>query len=197
VGAATVPAIRARVLQEVDSVTSVSVYENRTHLTVGSLPPHSFETVVAGGVDQAVAEKIYEVKPAGIETYGNTSRQVLDNNGDLQLVKFSRPVVKYAWVRVNVTSLYAEEALPEAVVTEIKNAVFAQGSTLGIGEDIITQRFYGAVYAATSGIGSITVEAAVTVTPLGTPVYSTANIAISRSEVAAFDLARIVVTGVV
>jgi len=62
-GAATVQAIRARILQEVDSVSAVSVYENRTHQFVGSMPPHSFETVVSGGSNQAVAKKIWEVKP--------------------------------------------------------------------------------------------------------------------------------------
>lgn len=195
-GAATVQAIRSRILQDVDSVTSVAVYENRTHLYVGNMPPHSFETVVSGGLDQAVADKIWEVKPAGIETYGNTAIQVLDNNGDVQIIKFSRPADKYAWIRVSVNALYPEEPLPAAVVNAIKAAVLAYGASLGVGQDVITQRFYGPIYTATTGIGSITVEAALTTLPTDVPVYSTGNASVARDEIAVFDELRISVVGV-
>lgn len=195
-GAATVQAIRSRILQDVDSVTSVSVYENRTHLFVGLMPPHSFETVVSGGSNQAVADKIWEVKPAGIETYGNTAIQVLDENGDLQIIKFSRPADKYAWIRVSVNALYPEEPLPAAVVSAIKAAVLAYGNGLGVGQDVITQRFYGPIYTATTGIGSITVEAALTTLPTDSPVYSTGNAAVARAEIAVFDELRVSVVGV-
>jgi uncharacterized phage protein gp47/JayE len=195
-GAATVQAIRSRILQDVDSVTSVSVYENRTHLFVSLMPPHSFETVVSGGSNQAVADKIWEVKPAGIETYGNTAVQVLDDNGDLQIIKFSRPANKYAWIRVSVNALYPEEPLPAAVVSAIKAAVLAYGVGLGVGEDVITQRFYGPIYTATTGLGSITVEAALTTLPGDVPTYSTANAAVARAEIAVFDELRISVVGV-
>lgn len=195
-GAATVQAIRSRILQDVDSVTSVSVYENRTHLFVSLMPPHSFETVVSGGSNQAVADKIWEVKPAGIETYGNTAVQVLDDNSDLQIIKFSRPADKYAWIRVSVNALYPEEPLPAAVVSAIKAAVLAYGTSLGVGQDVITQRFYGPIYTATTGIGSITVEAALTTLPTDSPVYSTGNASVARAEIAVFDELRISVVGV-
>lgn len=195
-GAATVQAIRSRILQDVDSVTSVAVYENRTHLYVGDMPPHSFETVVSGGLDQAVADKIWEVKPAGIETYGNTAIQVLDDNGDLQIINFSRPQDRYAWIKVSVNALYPEEPLPAAVVSAIVQAVLATGNALGVGQDIITQRFYGPIYAATTGIGSITVEAALTALPGDVPSYSTANVAVARAEIAVFSELRITVVGV-
>jgi hypothetical protein len=180
----------------VDSVTSVSVYENRTHLFVSLMPPHSFETVVSGGSNQAVADKIWQVKPAGIETYGNTAVQVLDENGDLQIINFSRPADRYAWIRVSVNALYPEEPLPVAVVSAIKAAVLAYGVGLGVGEDVITQRFYGPIYTATTGLGSITVEAALTTLPGDVPTYSTANGAVARAEIAVFDELRISVVGV-
>ena len=195
-GAATVQAIRSRILQDVDSVTSVSVFENRTHLFVGLMPPHSFETVVSGGSNQAVADKIWQVKPAGIETYGNTAVQVLDDNGDLQIIKFSRPADKYAWIRVSVNALYPEEPLPAAVVSAIKAAVLSYGNGLGVGQDVITQRFYGPIYTATTGIGSITVEAALTTLSTDTPVYSIGNVAVERAEIAVFDQLRVSVVGV-
>lgn len=196
-GAATLSAIKSRILGDVDSVQSVAIYENRTNTTDGfGLPPHSFESVIVGGDNQSIANKLFEVKPAGIETYGNTTVEVTDENGDLQIVRFTRSVAKYAWIRVSVNTLYPEEPLPSAVIVAIQNAVKGYGDTLSGGDDILTQRFYGPIYDATSGIGSITVEAAVTDSPTGTPTYSTENIAIGRANYATFDTLRIQVVGV-
>lgn len=196
-GAATAQAIRSRLLAEVDSVMHVAIYENRTSLIDAfSLPPHSFETIAVGGLNQSVANKLFELKPAAIETYGNTAIQVEDENGDLQICKFSRPVEKSAWIRVNVNTLSPEEVLTFTTVQSIKTAVKAYGDSLNIGADIITQRFYGPIYDATSGLGSITVEAAVTDLPAGVPAYSTLNVALARAEIAIFDEIRIIVVGV-
>lgn len=196
-GSATVNAIRSRLAQEVDSISSASVYENRTNqINSFSMPPHSVECVVVGGSNQEIANKIFEVKPAGIETYGNISTEVLDENGDLQIVKFSRATSSYAWVRVSIDALYPEESLTLSIQNAIKTAVMSYGSTIGIGEDIIVQRFYGPIYQSTSGLGSITVEVALTENPTDTPSYSTSNIPVSRTQSVAFDELRISVVGV-
>ena len=195
-GSATVKAIRARLLADVDSVDYVAIYENRTNEIVDSMPPHSFESVVSGGTNQEVANKLWGLKPAGIETYGNTSIQVVDDNGDIQYVEFSRSTGKYAWIRVSVNALNSEESLSVSITDAIKNAVKEYGDTIGIGEDIITQRFYGPIYGATSGIGNITVEAALTNLISDTPSYATTNITVGRAELANFDLTRITVVGV-
>ena len=196
-GAATAQAIRSRILAEVDSVSYVAIYENRTNmLDANNLPPHSFEPVVLGGSDQAVADKLFEVKPVGIEAYGNTSIQVLDENGDMQTCRFSRPASRYAWIRVTINLLDLEEALDPEYVTTIKNAVLTYGNSIGIGKDMTIQRFFGPIYESTPGLGGITVEAAITASPLDTPTYTTTNIVIARGELASFDLTRITVVGV-
>ena len=192
-GSATVKAIRARLVAEVPEITSAFIYENRSQYTVDGMPPHSIECVVVGAADQTVREKIYELKPAGIETFGLITGTVTDDNGDTQTVKFSRPVTQYAWVRVSIDLLYPEETFPATAQASIKEAVLAHAATIEVGEDIIAQRFYGPIYAATSGIGKITVEVAVTASPSGTPAYSTNNISIARAGIAAFDIARVTV----
>jgi len=194
-GSATVTAIRSRLLQEVPGVTTVNVFENRTHLFVGLVPPHSFEAIVRGGNDQAVAKNIWENKPAGIETYGNISIDVTDDNGDLQPINFSRAASIYVWIRVTVTQLYPEEQLPIATVQAIKDAVFNTGNLLDVGEDVINQRFIGPIYLNTSGLGMVTIESAVTAAPGDTPSYSTTNKAIGRSELPIFSMDRITVVG--
>lgn len=194
-GSATVKAIRSRLLQEVPGVTAVTIFENRTHLFQGLQPPHSFETLVQGGTDQAVARNIWENKPAGIETFGNIEIDVTDDNGDAQSIYFSRPVKVYAWVRVAITGLYPEEPLPITTQQAIVDAVLAAGLSMTVGEDVITQRFIGPIYANTQGIGMLTVETALTATSSDTPVFSTTNKPVDRSSVALFDSTRIQVVG--
>lgn len=197
IGAATAPSVRSRMLAEVSGASYVRVYENRTKVTDAfSLPPHSFETVVEGGLDQEIADKLFELKPAGIETYGNTSVLVLDDNGDSQLCKFTRASNKYAWIRVSVNIINTEEPLTTQLEQAIKDAVLTFGSSMGIGGDLMPQRFYGPIYGATTGLGSITVEGAITALPTDTPSYTTNNTSVARSERATFDALRITVVGV-
>ncbi|MGL6014113.1 MAG: baseplate J/gp47 family protein [Shewanella oncorhynchi] len=195
-GSATVNAIRSRLLGEVDSVTKVSIYENRTSTTNSEgLPPHSFESVIVGGDSQSIANKLWEVKPAGIETYGNLSVEVTDENGDVQIIKFTRSSEKYAWIRVSVTLLYPEEPLTQSASSAIQSAVKKFGDSLGGGDDLILQRFIGPIYEATTGIGSIVIEGAITNLPTDLPIYSTNNISVGRSNYANFDELRIRVVG--
>ena len=119
-----------------------------------------------------------------------------DDNGDGQIVNFSRPTDKFAWIRVSVNVLNSEEVLTTEVVQAIKDAVIAYSANINVGNDIITQRFYGPIYAATRGIGSITVDAAITDTVGGTPSYSTNNVSLGRAELAMFDESRVSVVGV-
>ena len=198
VGSATVEAIKSRMLAEVESVTSVRIYENRTMVTTSDgIPAKSFETVVVGGVDSAIAKQLWLTKPAGIETFGNVTINVIDSAGDAQQVSFSRPVPQYAWMKVQVTALNTEEVLPTTAMAAIKQAVVDYAnSNIGVSDDIIIQRFYGPIYSAVPGIASMTITAAITPTPSGTPSYVSTNIAIGRAENAVFDVSRVTVTGI-
>lgn len=196
-GSATVEAIKSRMLQDVPEVTSINIYENRTLFTdVDGMPGKSFECVIIGGVDSDVANQIWLTKPAGIETHGNITNSVLDSNGDNQTVKFSRPTIKYGWLTISV-SLYPEESIPSAAELSIKEAcVNYANSNFGVGDDIIIQRFYGAIYESVSGIGSLTINASITDLVSDLPSYSSSNIAIGKAQVAVFDISRIIVSGI-
>lgn len=196
-GSATVEAIRARMLQDVPEVTSIRIYENRTNITsADGIPPHAFESVVVGGTDSEIFAQLFLTKPAGIETHGNESGQVIDSNGDAQTVKFSRSVPKYAWLNITVT-LYSEETVPESANLAIKEACYDYALlNIGVGTDVIIQRFIGAIFEAVSGIASINITAAITNSPSDTPSYTSSNIAIGKAENAVFDISRMAVTGV-
>ena len=195
-GNATDEAIRAALLEDVDGVTFASVASNRTMSVDGDgRPPKSFEAVVQGGTDLAVAEKIWETMPSGIEPYGNTSQNVTDSEGRTQSIDFSRPVSKYAWVDVDYT-LYAEENFPTGGEDLIKQSIVDWAAeNQGIGKDIIRQRLNIPIYEV-PGVGDLTITIAITDTPGGTPSYGSSDIAIGAREISEWATSRITLTQV-
>lgn len=206
-GAATLAAIRARILDNVSGVEACSIYENDTMIDntgTGGLPPKSFECVVSGGagdpaVEQAIAEEIWAAKPAGIQSYGSVTKQVTDTNGDLQDVSFSHPTPMYAHVNIEFEP-YNEEEYPGATeaIAGITASVLEYGQTFRIGQDMIRDRFYAAVYnSGVAGIGSVpTLEIALTANPGDPPSWGTGDIAVAPDEVALFAESRITVVEV-
>lgn len=192
VGAGTVEAIRSRLLQ-VDNVTGAIVEENATDATDGSgRPPHSFEAIVAGGLDQDIADLIWLIKPAGIATHGTETVSVTDSQGFSHDVKFSRATSIYLWVKVTLT-FYSEESYPTDGDDQVAAAVLAFGDTHEVGNDVIPQRFFGSIYEI-PGIENVVVEIATSATAGGPPgAYQTTKLSVSNTEVAVFDSARITI----
>lgn len=192
-GTATVEAIRARLLAQVDDVTAVTVIENRTAEVDGDgRPPHSFEAVVSGGTDEDIANKIWEVKPAGIQTHGDFGFVITDSSGNLHEIRFSRPVDQYVWIRIDL-SLNGVGTYPDNGEDTIKENILAYGSTLSVGDDLIIQALFGPIFSV-PGIESAEVEIAVTSSPETAPEeheYVSNNIAIGSNEIAIFASDRI------
>ena len=189
-GAATLPAMTARMLNDVDNVTIVKGFENRTDsIDVDGRPPHSFELVIVGGDEDEIAAEIWAIKPAGIQTFGNDFRDITDANGDTQRIYFSRPVNQYAWIIVNIT-LNSEETFPTDGVDQIEEKILEYGDSLDIGEDIIPGRFYGHIYEV-PGVDTIAITIAITPTEMGTPSYGSTKITIDSDEVSVWALTRI------
>ncbi len=188
-GAGTVEAIKSRIQDEVDGVTRAIVIENRTDEVVDGQPAHSIHVIVQGGADQDIADKIWEVKPAGIETYGNETETVIDSEGNSQTIYFSRPTLKYGWVKVRYTKT-SEETFPAGGEDAIKQALVDFGDTFEIGQDMYLQRWYGPMFDATTGIASAVIEHDATPTSGGPPTYVSTDEPIAVDELAVFDLAR-------
>lgn len=186
-GGGTLPAIVGRILNEVTGVVKVIGYENGTDFIDGDgRPPHSIEIIVVGGTDQDVADKLWIVKGGGINTFGNTNKDITDSNGDLQTMSFTRPVDVNIWVKATLT-LYDEEIFPTDGEDQVKQQILDFGNGMDIGEDVIGQRFHGPIYQV-PGIGNIVME--ISETPPD-PYTGGAIIEIDTDEIAAFDLARI------
>lgn len=192
-GLATDNTIANSLIENVDNVSSAKVTSNRTDLTdADGRPPHSFETVVEGGSDQDVADDIWRTQPAGIQSYGNTTQNVTDSEGETQVIKFSRPETLYIWVKVR-RELYDEEAYPSDGDAQIKQAII-DWAVLNqpIGKDVFRGRLKTPVYTI-PGIGDVEIELDDTATPAGPPTYADADIAVSARQATDWAATRIVV----
>lgn len=159
-------------------------------------PPKSFEVVVEGGTNLAIAQKIWQTKPAGVQTFGNVNDYdgvpITDSQGNTQFISFSRAVPIYIWANIQV-SLYGGETFPPTGLQQIEAAVLAYGNTLGIGVDVLIQRVQAQVFTV-PGVGSATVTLAATLNADGSPVYGSSNIVIGESSVSVWDASRITVS---
>lgn len=179
----------ASALMALNGVTSAYVYENDSDTTdEDGRPPHSIEAVVNGGETDEIGLTIWQKKAAGIDTFGSQSVSINDSQGFAHTINFNRPLIVPIYLNITVTE-YPEEALPPNAQAMITEAVLNYGNTLTIGNDVILQRFMGAIYQNVAGIGYITVTAST-----NGSTYSSNNISIDARHVATFDATRIQVT---
>lgn len=184
-GAGTLEAIRATVAQET-GVLAAFAFENTGDVVDGDgLPPHSFEVVVDGGSDQDIVDTIWLTKPAGIQTFGSSSGVATDSQGDPHTIFFSRPTLIEEFMDVDYER-YDEEVFPTDGEAQIAAAVLAFGQALGIGQDILIDRFEATAVLATTGVA----ETQVKIEDVFPPTNDE-NIPISKRERAVFDASRI------
>ena len=186
-------AIRSRLEQELQGIASLSIFENTSNsIDSDGRPPHSFEVVVdcPNSLDQAVAQKIWDVKPLGIDTYGSVSKNVTDSIGGSHVVSFSKITTIYAWIDVLLTRS-TEISFPVDGIETIKRAILEFVSKVTVGNDFIVQSMYAPIYSV-PGISFANVSIAVTANPGDIPSFiGTQNISVSSHNRLSFDISRI------
>ena len=142
-GAGTVEAIRSNLLK-VAGVTSVFVYENTSSVTnAQGLPPKSFEAYVTGGADADIGNKLWEIKDAGIATYGTSSYTITDSQGVQHVMYWSRPTQIPIYIIANLTTnvlTYPSngDALVKAALVSYINGL-AQGTSVNVVPLLVSQ----------------------------------------------------------
>jgi uncharacterized phage protein gp47/JayE len=182
-GAGTLEAIRAKLL-EVAGVTAVIAFENTTDIPdLNGRPPHSFEAVVEGGVNQDIADEIWAVKPAGILSFGTITETITDSQGQTHDVSFSRPTGIDIYVKLTVT---INVDFPANGVAAIKQAITDSGNALGIGKEVVVVPYLISALAAIPGIEAV-------ILLIGTAPNPTLsdNIPIAANELAVFSTSRV------
>jgi uncharacterized phage protein gp47/JayE len=133
-------------------VEEVQVYENETNgVDAIGLPPKSFSAVVLGGSAQQIAEAIWEVKPAGVEAFGNTTVTVVDSQGLPHDISFSRPETVNIYIDL-VISPFENQSIasntPELIIDALEE-YFRENYR--VGDDVIYSRLYTPINSAASG----------------------------------------------
>lgn len=203
-GAATHDALVAALVNDIDNVLSVTIFQNKTdndNTGSGGLPPHSFEAVVFGGDDQAVAETIFETKSitsndyAGVFGSSVSVDVTADSNGQTRTVQFSRPneVSIDMTLDLVVDDTYVgDDALRDDIVRYIggteSNGDLVIGTEVGV--DVRIDAIRDIVIGDDNGV--VGFDQSVDGTPIETtPTYTTVNglevIEVGATEVANVD----------
>jgi len=180
-GSAKVAAIRRAILAT-PGVVQALVRENPTAHPVGGVPPHSIFAVVEGGADLAVATAIWGAKSAGIGTHGAVATTIVDDTGESQVMRFSRPAEVDCDARLTITvdpSVYPGDADLQAAVARVTEYQRV-GAPLRISDAVVASR-------DVAGVTDVAVELRRT----GASTWGTTNLAAAPLEILRLDSARV------
>lgn len=187
---------------DVDGVVSVSARENTDDVAVDGLPPHSFQIVVWDGETPAadndmIAQAIWTSKPAGIQSYGNTTGDAVDRSGATQAVNFSRAEQVEIYLEIDI--VVDAETFPGGGDDLVKASVVADaGVRWTVGADVIPSALYGAVF--TDSVTRLPIPGILGVSAIRQNITaatgSTSNRVINFDQIALADTARVDITHV-
>jgi len=171
-------------LLNVDGVEELAIYENDTDITDSNgVLPHSFFPVVLGGSSQIIAETIWQNKPMGIKSQGNTIIPITDTQGFLHNIGFERPTPVVVYISMTL-SLNPEAPIqfPSDGADQIRAAIQTYASqNFGVGKDVIYSRMFTPINTVPGHqIDSLFIGT--TPSPVGT-----ANIVIDFADISSFE----------
>ncbi|WP_313893848.1 baseplate J/gp47 family protein [Psychrobacillus sp.] len=194
-GSATTNAIRTNLLK-IPSIRAATVIENFGDVPDAyGTPKRSIQAFVLGGTDEEVAIAVFEKKAGGIQPYGTTYVDVIDDSKNLQQIGFTRAIEVPIYIKV---ALATNNSFPSDGIektksvlikyiggTDIDSSVYAG---LNMGDDVIESRLIARTYQVT-GIEDVTIQLSADGTN-----YSETNLIIGMQQVAQADAANIEVT---
>lgn len=209
-GKGTVQAIRGAIA-DLDGVTSCTVFENVSNapgitspVSIPLLPAHSFVACVIAPatpeMQQSIAGVLYDQKPAGIATYGNTAVTYTDPDGVPYVLNYEQATATTIVISATVSGGMAafSTAIKDAIITYI-GGTLSTGDTvlgLGVGSTIVTSALECAIYDATkvngksacTGVSNLLFDFA------PAPPLNSANLTMQWNEYPITSVASIVLT---
>lgn len=202
-GGATLSAIKQAIEATTDT-TLAKVFENDgDSVDAEGRPPHSLELVVDGPQttvwEQLIGDTLFDKKPAGIQTYRDPLNgqdvNVIDTNGDTQVVSFSYPTAVNIHIIVDYTlSTDPGESFPADGEDQIKAALVTYFDGLELGQDVVFQKLFAPIYSI-PGLADVDLYIRDGSAPSKTPTYQV-NIPIAEREIAKTATGDIDVTDV-
>lgn len=174
-------------LINLDNVSEVTIYENDTSVVDGNgVPAHSFLPIVSGGLSTDIANAIWDNKPIGILSYGNTTVSISDVQGFPHDISFSRPDPVVIYISMDITT---DVDFPANGNDAIRSALIEYFSAnFGTGDDVIYSRLYTPINSI-PGHQVNTLFIGTAPSPVGV-----SNIVIAFDEVASLSSMNIIIT---
>lgn len=144
-GKATINAI-VNHLRKIPSLKSCKVLENDTMDVVNDMKPKSIKVIVLGGSDEEVANAILDSKAAGIETNGDITVAVRDNQGIFRDMRFYRATETDIYMILHLT--YRAQVTDKDIVnTNLKKRIKNHVRKLEMGETVILAQIISQIMA--------------------------------------------------
>lgn len=210
-GDATHDAIVSELTNNVEGVTSVTVYENKTEVDntgSGGLPPHSFEAVVYGGTDEDVATALFNKKAITSRDYGGVNGDAVsftvtaESNGQSRDITFSRPTKLDVSINVDIViddSYVGDDDIRDQITQYIGGELSNGSKTIGIGvgEDVRIDKLRDIIVGDDNGV--LGFDKSVDGTPIETtPSFTTVDglevVDVGDNEVAQTDATDATIT---
>lgn len=172
-------------LTSIPEVREVKIYENDTDVyDEDGIPPHSFMPVVLGGDGQVIAQTIWENKPLGIRSYGNTVVTIIDSQFFPHDIGLERPAPVPVYITMTLTTT---EEFPSDGIQRIRESLVDYFSNFRIGDDVTYSRLYTPINKVP---GHQVDEMFIGITPNPT---LTSNIIVPFNQIASIAPANIIV----
>ncbi|WHY31657.1 baseplate J/gp47 family protein [Bacillus wiedmannii] len=195
----TAEGTRARLLNDVPGIRTVVVFNNTDDIPdKEGRPPHSFETVVYGGEDEAIAKSIMESKPVGIRAYGKTQVKVFDEGGNEHIIGFSKATEQSISARV---TIYRDGEFPalsigrKLIMSEVIKYIGGLDEDginytgLGMGDTIVTGKIIANIFGSVQGIKDCILE----ISKDNGVTWTTSNVSIGSLHIPSANFNKVVV----
>lgn len=172
----------------IDGIEEVKIYENDTSITDSNgVLGHSFLPVILGGSSQMIAETIWENKPIGILSQGDTTVVITDAQGFSHNISFKRPDPTTIYIELDISlDSEATTPFPGDGVEQIKNQIIDYANTdIGVGKDVVYSRLFTPINRVPGHqVNSLFIGTSPA--PVGT-----SNIVVNFDEIASFESVNI------
>lgn len=171
----------------VAGVEDVTIYENDSGATDGNgVPGHSFLPIVVGGLSTDIANAIWDNRPIGITSFGNTTVSIADIQGFSHDISFSRPDGVVIYIEMDLTT---NSEFPANGIDLLKSSLVEYfQNNFSVGDDVVYSRLYTPINAIPGHeVNSLTIG--ITPSPVGM-----VNIPIAFDEVASLNDLNITIT---
>lgn len=168
-------------------VEQVVVYENDSDITDSKgIPSHSFLPIVLGGLSSEIGQAIWENKPMGIKSFGDSTVVIYDSQGFAHDIGFKRPDPVPIYITLNLTK---DATYPGYGDADIRSALVAFfQANMKIGDDVIYSRLYTPINSVK---GHFVTSMFIGTSPSPT---ATSNISIAFDAIATLSSANILIS---